>query len=977
MKKLSFYLWHIGIILVFSGLLISCGSGGGAAPDSPASSNPQGNLSGTVQADPANSSASGKNANATVYVVGQQNNATTTDSNGNFTMNMNVSLSGTVLSSPSWFGSFFKAAAMAAATAKSFGLVVLSEGNTHGRKTEITVTDGKVDPISTIYINTVGSITGKATLQGASDHTGIRVFIPGTSFQATTDASGNYTISNVPAGTYDLARADYPGTVYGYVAVSKVTVATNAATVLPEMLLQLSAGANGSVLINKGAAYASSRTVDVSISPSPNAALMALSEDQNFNSAVTWEPVQAAKTHTFSGDYSKGGMATIYIKFADMSGLPSAGTASASVYIDTNPLAALVSPVSITSGISPVLKWQYSPPIKNPQYHVQLGDITFANIISEATVSAPEYTVGAALNNLWTYYWRVAIKDSAGKEWNWAGPWSFTVDTTTVRLISPQNLSLTGSATPLFKWASKTGAVGYVFTLATNAQLANPLVNITVTDTSYTAALPVAPTSSTPYYWASTPVYPGNALGARSDIWSFTLDTVAPAGSVLVNNGDTVTATRNVTLTLSASDANGIAAYYASERSVLPVDAVWVDLVPATMLFSKNALFTLSPGSGAKTVYVWYQDQAGNLSNFSTSIGLVDFSIQVVDENPDPANITGFWGQYSSITLDAFDNPFIVYYERSINNVTSAVFNGYNLATKATGVWTNQVNVSLSSLYNGVTTQCTSIASDAQNNLFIGYTVSGSGLTYRNDKGGNWRQRLIDFTASDNERGTSIATDKAGGIHISYLNSGGMLSYASITTTSTGITTFATSTVDSSMIASYSSVAVDSGNIPHIAYSDSGNLLKYAFYSASTSTWTTTALDALTGQYPAIAIDSNNKVHISYYSGMLLAYITNATADGSWALTTIDSASNVGVGAYSSIAIDSNNKVHIAYYDWGRRDLKYATNAYGAWVAMPVDGQWLSDDVGRYASLAVDKFGKAHISYYDVTNKRLKYAVMR
>jgi hypothetical protein len=111
-------------------------------------------------------SASGQNAGATVYVVGQQNSAITTDSNGNFNLTVNPALSGTVLSSPSFFSRLFKAAA----TVQSYGLVVISAGSSHGRKIEITLTDGNVDPISTIYINTVGTISGKAFLANQTDH---------------------------------------------------------------------------------------------------------------------------------------------------------------------------------------------------------------------------------------------------------------------------------------------------------------------------------------------------------------------------------------------------------------------------------------------------------------------------------------------------------------------------------------------------------------------------------------------------------------------------------------------------------------------------------------------------------------------------------------------------------------------------------------------------------------------------------------
>lgn len=53
-------------------------------------------------------------------------------------------------------------------------------------------------------ITLAGKIQGKATLAGKTDHTGIRAYIPGTSMQATTDATGAYLINDVPVGTYQL-----------------------------------------------------------------------------------------------------------------------------------------------------------------------------------------------------------------------------------------------------------------------------------------------------------------------------------------------------------------------------------------------------------------------------------------------------------------------------------------------------------------------------------------------------------------------------------------------------------------------------------------------------------------------------------------------------------------------------------------------------------------------------------------------------
>ena len=91
--------------------------------------------------------------------------------------------------------------------------------------------------------------------------------------------------------------------------------------------------------------------------------------------------------------------------------------------------------------------------------------------------------------------------------------------------------------------------------------------------------------------------------------------------------------------------------------------------------------------------------------------------------------------------------------------------------------------------------------------------------------------------------------------------------------------------------------------------------------------------------YTSLATDASGKVHISYYDydNSNLKYATNAS--GAWVTTTVDSDGVVGL--YTSIAIDSGVKVHISYYDYDNYDLKYARNASGAWVTATVDSSAL------------------------------------
>ena len=139
-----------------------------------------------------------------------------------------------------------------------------------------------------------------------------------------------------------------------------------------------------------------------------------------------------------------------------------------------------------------------------------------------------------------------------------------------------------------------------------------------------------------------------------------------------------------------------------------------------------------------------------------------------------------------------------------------------------------------------------------------------------------------------------------------------------------------TTTIDSqNNVGQYCSLAIDSANGLHVSYhKNEGNDLKYAYKSASSSTWTKTIVDGQGGKFTSIALDSNDKPHISYRdSGGDLAYAEKT--GNSWNFGSVQSAGNVD---YTSIAIDSDNHIHIAYYDSSTYDMYHLTNTSGSWA---------------------------------------------
>src|SRR5437867_2275655 len=95
------------------------------------------------------------------------------------------------------------------------------------------------------------------------------------------------------------------------------------------------------------------------------------------------------------------------------------------------------------------------------------------------------------------------------------------------------------------------------------------------------------------------------------------IDRAAPQNAyMIINHGAFMTNLPDVVLTISANDVDsGVAGYYISETPSTPTATTpgWVDVEPIGK-FGSTVPYTLSPGDGQKTIYVWFKDVGGNIS---------------------------------------------------------------------------------------------------------------------------------------------------------------------------------------------------------------------------------------------------------------------------------------------------------------------------------------------------------------------------
>lgn len=141
-------------------------------------------------------------------------------------------------------------------------------------------------------------------------------------------------------------------------------------------------------------------------------------------------------------------------------------------------------------------------------------------------------------------------------------------------------------------------------------------------DTTYTAVITTA---------AQAANYAGTSLNADYT-WSFTTsssqDASPPSGSILINSDSGYTNSRIATLHLAATDDGAVVGYYLSNDSTRPSDNSpdWEYTISSDSNFKKDVSYTLSGDDGNKTVYVWYKDSSGNISDYASDSIILDIT---------------------------------------------------------------------------------------------------------------------------------------------------------------------------------------------------------------------------------------------------------------------------------------------------------------------------------------------------------------
>ncbi len=179
---------------------------------------------------------------------------------------------------------------------------------------------------------------------------------------------------------------------------------------------------------------------------------------------------------------------------------------------------------------------------------------------------------------------------------------------------------------------------------------------------------------------------------------STTPDTTAPICYVNIDSDSSYTNSTDVTLRLSATDNVGVTGYYISYSSSTPSASApgWTS-VTSTTSYGRIVSYSLSGGEGAKTVYVWFKDAAGNVSNSESHTFILDTTAPTVNITS-PTTDTTYTTMSSTMSLggSASDST------SGISSVTWSNNKGGNGSANGTASWTIS-GVSLSSGDNTIT----------------------------------------------------------------------------------------------------------------------------------------------------------------------------------------------------------------------------------------------------------------------------------
>jgi len=234
-----------------------------------------------------------------------------------------------------------------------------------------------------------------------------------------------------------------------------------------------------------------------------------------------------------------------------------------------------------------------------------------------------------------------------------------------------------------------------------------------------------------------------------------------------------------------------------------------------------------------------------------------------------------------------------------------------------------------------------------------------------------WTTETVDTKPA---RFISLASDKEGNLHVSYVTDPDELRYGF---RPAGSSKWYTMRVDRGL--SNTTLRLDREGNPHICYISYGEL-KYAWLDGSK--WMIHHVAPNSGLISyncGMGIGPDGTPHLTWYHERLpdsTIYIRMRYAtlkDGQWIVRTLDQ--DPGTGKWSTIQVDEQGRPHIIYTAWDKHQARYASWDGQAWSTTSIGRTGLGTREvprGMGNSMVLDAKGNPNVSYFDELS--LKYA---
>ncbi|PLX17761.1 MAG: hypothetical protein C0601_06940 [Candidatus Muiribacterium halophilum] len=863
-----------------------------------------------------------------------------------------------------------------------------------------------------IQVTATGSISGTFNMSGASTHNGVMGYLLGTSYMGISDASGAYTISNVPVGTYTMEV--WAGYEYD-IAQQVVSVSAGTTTSASAMTLTkptISGNIYGKVIDQSGNAIASA-TVEL-------------------KSGAT---VVSTTTSDANGDYTISGITTgSYELYASKSVLttvymPTVIISPERKEINAPNLVMYVATAGAATGNIEgyVVEEGTGSPIQGASVEVRLNQHVLGNVFTDATgyysfsnITAGDYALEVYKSGYWDEGYLVTViagttevasvtelevdNSSGSTPGNVTGQVLYydntPVDVATIEVMSNNNVvasyTLNGADSGMYSF---TGLTPGLYTIRASKDIENE--NFVVFQ-MYSGASDVAPdirlqnvrsgniagfvrnhnglpinNAGVQFYDSTGSLYSTTNTDASGyynlnpvNEGVYRVDCVVTGAQTQSRTVEVIIGYTNVpdffvrptlnSLALSQTNINTCVVKGIDLSSIFGI-ANYSD--GSTYEVYSDLFWRVKQGTGDLERSYFYTDshQQGTLEakyiengiSQSAYLGFTStWEVDVVDSTNDV-------GMYSSLDIGKDGRIHVAYYDNTNADLKYAYYDG---------TWSIPETVDST---GNVGDYCDLVVDDFDNVHIAYQDVTNANLKYALNYGAGWATENVESTADNvglyididydtNELPVIIAQDATNSRPIVYHYDGAA---------------WQTEPVEDvvSITGSYNSLIVSPNTHQYrIAYAnESFNALNYGTLEI-TGLWSTkeVATFSTAPTYTDIE-ESDSDVYIAAYDTMAMQGFVKSTPVSSGAITDVVNAQATPVnGTYIDLELGEYDGIYVAYYDSVNGDLGYSYAQVGdtSWKYNTV---YTTGDVGSYLSFKLIKKKYTVFSCYDATNTDL------